>query len=101
MPRCSLLKGACFLASLLAVTHGQDATTSTDGVARPIFTIPASADEGANVLPNILDPQAVNAQDVCPGYRASNARYSDRGVSATLTLAGAACVSSQDTVEVF
>jgi alpha-glucosidase len=58
---------------------------------RPVFTIPPSADEGAQLIPNIYDPQAADAQVVCPGYKASGLEQGDRGLSATLTLAGAPC----------
>jgi len=57
----------------------------------PIFTVPASADVGANVLPNIQDPQAVDAQKACPGYTALNVQKNPYGLSAVLTLAGKAC----------
>lgn len=70
-----------------AVRPGHVATTSF----RPIFTVPAAADNGANVIPNIRDPEAVNAQDVCPGYKASNVARTPYGVTASLTLAGKAC----------
>ena len=53
------------------------------------FTVPASADVGPNLLPNIYDPQATQAQDVCPGYTASNVEYTESGFTASLTLAGA------------
>ena len=58
---------------------------------RPIFTVPAAADVGAVLLPNIKDPQAVNAQTVCPGYKGSNVRRTSNGLTATLKLAGPAC----------
>ena len=58
---------------------------------RPIFTVPADADLGATLLPNINDPRAVDAQTVCPGYIASNIIRSLYGLSATLKLAGDAC----------
>jgi alpha-glucosidase len=58
---------------------------------RPIFTVPTSADVGKTLIPNIQDPQAVDAQTVCPGYRGSNVQYSDTGLTADLTLAGPAC----------
>lgn len=58
---------------------------------RPIPTVPASADVGFELLPNIQDPRAVDAQTVCPGYKGSNVRYSDTGLTADLTLAGHAC----------
>jgi alpha-glucosidase len=58
---------------------------------RSVFTIPASADEGADLIPNIQDPQAIDAQDVCPGYKASQLQKTDSGISAVLTLAGNPC----------
>lgn len=58
---------------------------------RPLFTVPSAADYGATLLPNIQDPQAVNAQDVCPGYTATNVERNALGLTATLTLAGPAC----------
>jgi len=54
------------------------------------FTVPAVADEGQHILPNIQDPEAVDAQTVCPGYTASNVKRSASGFSATLRLAGEA-----------
>lgn len=56
-----------------------------------MFTVPAAADEGATLLPNINDPDAPNAQAKCPGYMASNVQTSSTGLTAHLTLAGAAC----------
>ncbi|KAH3949249.1 alpha-glucosidase [Parastagonospora nodorum] len=95
---------ASALFSCVALTHAQAVTpaASSDGgwsttlngtptSFRPVFTIPASADQGANVLPNIQDPQAVNAQNVCPGYTASALEQDDQGLSAVLTLAGKPC----------
>jgi alpha-glucosidase len=64
-----------------------DATTSF----RPIFTVPSDAQNSKPVLPNINDPEAVNAQDVCPGYTASNVTRSPYGFTANLALAGDAC----------
>lgn len=113
----TLAKTASTLLSLLALANGQSSSSSSnsaDGVGpsptptaapsewsttvagtptvfRSIFTMPASSDEGAVLLPNIEDPQAVNAQDVCPGYKASQVQEDDRGLSAVLTLAGAPC----------
>jgi alpha-glucosidase len=57
----------------------------------PVFTIPASADEGPNLLPNIDDPQAVDAQTVCPGYKAAQVKEDEHGLTAVLTLAGERC----------
>ena len=57
----------------------------------PIFTLPASADVGKNVLPNIQDPEAVDPQTACPGYKASNVQDTESGFTADLDLAGSAC----------
>jgi alpha-glucosidase len=70
-----------------STTASADATTSF----RAIFTVPAAAQNGLNVLPNINDPQAVNAQDICPGYTASNIVRTPYGLTADLQLAGSAC----------
>lgn len=114
MARSTPIQAALILFSLLSLTDGQSTTSySADGLGaapssssatggttvidgtptslRPIFTIPASADEGANVLPNVEDPQAINAQDVCPGYKASQVQEDEHGLTAVLTLAGAPC----------
>jgi alpha-glucosidase len=55
------------------------------------FTVPADAQNGAPILPNVNDPQAKNAQDVCPGYKASDVKQTSSGVTARLTLAGKGC----------
>lgn len=83
-----LFLGLCPLSLAQSSTlTSADATTSY----RAIFTVPADADVGQPVLPNIQDPQAVNAQTVCPGYTASNVQTSDTGLTANLDLAGANC----------
>ena len=51
------------------------------------------------MLPNIFDPHAVNAQDVCPGYKAGNVKQTRFGFTATLTLAGNACNVYGDDVD--
>ncbi len=66
---------------------GADATTSY----RAIFTIPSDVDNSVPLIPNIYDSQAVNPQDVCPGYTASNVLRTPYGLTALLTLAGEAC----------
>lgn len=58
---------------------------------RAVFTVPPSADQGAPLLPNIKDPEAVDPQLVCPGYSGSNVVRTDAGLTATLKLAGKAC----------
>jgi alpha-glucosidase len=65
-----------------------------------VFTIPASADEGANLLPNVVDPAAVDAQDACPGYKASQVQEDERGLTAVLTLAGDRCNVYGNDIEV-
>ncbi|ORY16610.1 glycosyl hydrolases family 31-domain-containing protein [Clohesyomyces aquaticus] len=102
MARSSFMKAASIVFSFIALTNGQttepaSATVGTVTIGgtpttfRPIFTIPASADEGAVLLPNIEDPQAADAQEVCPGYKASQVNEGDNGLTAVLTLAGVAC----------
>ncbi|KAF5861685.1 hypothetical protein ETB97_012705 [Aspergillus alliaceus] len=55
------------------------------------FTIPASADVGANLIANIDDPQAVNVQSACPGYKATDVKHTSQGFTANLGLAGDPC----------
>ncbi|KAI0905730.1 glycoside hydrolase family 31 protein [Ustulina deusta] len=43
------------------------------------------------VIPNIRDPQAVDPQVVCPGYKASNVVKTPLGLTADLILAGDPC----------
>jgi alpha-glucosidase len=73
-------------ASVLTATIAGEVVTYS-----PQFTVPASADEGATLIPNILDPNATDAQTVCPGYNASNVVNGTNGFSAILTLAGTPC----------
>ncbi|KAF9731133.1 hypothetical protein PMIN06_008583 [Paraphaeosphaeria minitans] len=77
------------------VTIGGSPTTFRD-----VFTMPASADVGANLLPNVNDPSAVDAQTVCPGYKASQVKESGSGLTAVLTLAGAPCNVYGNDIEV-
>ncbi|KAL9088678.1 MAG: hypothetical protein Q9159_002929 [Coniocarpon cinnabarinum] len=58
---------------------------------RPLFSPPASDDYSENVLPTVNNPQAVDAQDVCPGYTVTNVQQQQYGVTAQLNLAGPAC----------
>jgi hypothetical protein len=67
------------------------AQTPTTTSFRAIFTVPSDADNSVPLIPNINDPQAVNAQDVCPGYKASNIVRTLYGLKAQLARAGAAC----------
>ena len=83
----AFLAVASLLCASVTSVLAQTSTTSY----RAIFTVPASAQNGLPVLPNINDPQAVNAQDVCPGYTASNVVRTPYGLTASLQLAGKAC----------
>jgi len=65
--------------------------TATATSFRSIFTLPSDADKGQNILPNVKDPQAVNVQDICPGYRASGLQTTANGFTANLNIAGPAC----------
>lgn len=85
---------AAFLCTSLTATLAQSSTNSSPDPTtsyRAIFTVPASADASVPLIPNINDPEAVNAQDVCPGYKASNVARTPYGLTADLSLAGTAC----------
>ncbi|KAI9759304.1 MAG: hypothetical protein M4579_002433 [Chaenotheca gracillima] len=58
---------------------------------RPIFTVPAAADVGQLVIPNVADPEAVDVQTVCPGYQGADVVETPNGLTASLKLAGDAC----------
>lgn len=82
------------LCGIFTSTYGQSSTfasISATSSFRPIFTVPAEADASAPLLPNIYDSEAVDAQTVCPGYTASNVQRTPYGMTAQLSLAGAAC----------
>lgn len=90
------------LAPQLALAKPLDSSPSSSGTAsslasttttsyREIFTVPTEAQNGATLLPNVKDPQAVNVQDVCPGYTASDVTTTATGFTASLNIAGPAC----------
>lgn len=83
-----LLLTAISVAPLLPIGLAQTLTTTATSAQ---FTLPTEADVGLPVIPNVLDPEAVDAQSICPGYQASNVRGSANGFTADLKLAGAAC----------
>ncbi|KAK4462202.1 family 31 putative glycoside hydrolase [Cladorrhinum samala] len=100
----SFFRRACFSLSIMALFTSvsvlliavfwpaPDYPPSTTAAGEnPAYTVPASADIGMNVLPNINDPQAVDAQLACPGYKASNFTDTGCGFTADLHLAGPAC----------
>jgi hypothetical protein len=74
-------------------TTNSEITATVNGVTTAFsnaFTVPAAADIGPNLLPNVKDPQAVQAQDVCPGYTAGEVEKTKDGFTAILSLAGEA-----------
>ncbi|KAJ5216987.1 hypothetical protein N7468_009995 [Penicillium chermesinum] len=86
----ALLSGAWLLPAVYGASSSlSSSATTTSGYSQ--YTLPANVDIGANLIANIDDPEAVNAQSVCPGYKASNVKNTTQGVTATLTLAGKPC----------
>lgn len=81
------------LATLVLVLGGHSIAvpTPTSTSKFPQYTIPSNANDGQNIIPNINDPQAVNAQNVCPGYIAHDVQYTKSRLTASLKLAGLAC----------
>jgi len=72
-------------------TTNAEITATVNGVTTAFsnaFTVPAAADIGPNLLPNVKDPQAVQAQEVCPGYTAGEVEKTANGFTAILSLAG-------------
>ena len=57
----------------------------------PIPTLSASVNDAPSLVPNIEDPAAPDAQNLCPGYIASNVATTASGYTADLTLAGDPC----------
>lgn len=103
MARVGSMRSALLALASSALVASQNATNGTpttdsvitatvDGTATTFsnaFTVPASADIGPNLLPNVQDPHAVQAQDVCPGYTATEVEKTSTGFTALLNLAGA------------
>ncbi|KAI0102636.1 glycoside hydrolase family 31 protein [Nemania sp. FL0031] len=60
-----------------------------------LLPLPSSATlrgrDDVTVIPNLRDPDAVDPQSVCPGYKASSVVESPLGLTADLTLAGEPC----------
>ncbi|KAL4764015.1 glycosyl hydrolases family 31-domain-containing protein [Aspergillus foveolatus] len=67
------------------------AATATVTGQRAQFTLSDYVDVGADLIANVDDPEAVNAQSVCPGYKASDVQQTDLGFTASLRLAGEPC----------
>ncbi|KAL3464154.1 glycosyl hydrolases family 31-domain-containing protein [Aspergillus heterothallicus] len=94
-----LLAGAsCLAVALGAVQIIQEplrplpaGATLTTTAQRTQVTLADYVDVGAHLIANIDDPQAVNAQSVCPGYKASNVLHTSLGFKASLRLGGDPC----------
>ncbi|CUS14012.1 unnamed protein product [Tuber aestivum] len=73
----------------------QGATTATTAASstswRSIPTLPSDVNKGRKLLANLEDPNAKDAQRLCPGYTAINIRNCPGGLSARLVLSGANC----------
>jgi alpha-glucosidase len=84
-----------FFLAVLTIVHAFPSPTAAPGgtvtSTRVEPTLPASIQDGQNLLPNIYDPRAINPQNVCPGYTASNVVKTSHGMTADLSLAGTAC----------
>lgn len=88
----ALFNAFFYLTILLSkITNAQSYVSTLTTSVRPIFTVPASADVGAPLIPNIKDVNAADAQSVCPGYIGSNVQRTPLGLTATLILAGTPC----------
>lgn len=75
-----------------AAQSGVSGTTTASPTSwRSIPTLPSDIDQGKKLLANLEDPNAKDAQKLCPGYTATNVRNSPGGLSARLVLAGANC----------
>ncbi|EFQ30814.1 glycosyl hydrolase family 31 [Colletotrichum graminicola M1.001] len=81
----------CTMARVEPPLAQQYLASITVGDSTAQFTVPASADEGAPLIPNVKDPEAVDPQSVCPGYTASNVQTTSHGFTAELDLAGPPC----------
>ncbi|KFY58630.1 hypothetical protein V496_06026 [Pseudogymnoascus sp. VKM F-4515 (FW-2607)] len=79
---------AAFLS--VALAHSVPATVPATTYP-PEKTVPASANLGKHMIVTHQDPDAIDPQDVCPGYKAKNVVRSEYGLTATLILAGEAC----------
>lgn len=88
----ALISGAWLVPSVYSASFASSLSSSaTTSSGYSQYTLPADVDVGATLIANVDDPEAVNAQSVCPGYKASNIKNTTQGVTATLTLAGKPC----------
>jgi len=86
-----VLSGLSAFGAIAQARTSSTSPTTTSSSSSFQFTMPASANSAPAVIPNIKDPQAVDAQAVCPGYTASNVQQTAYGLTASLGLAGSDC----------
>ncbi|KAI1858944.1 uncharacterized protein JN550_012302 [Neoarthrinium moseri] len=87
-----LLVAGCLTHIARAQLRGSTTAPVTgSGTESPTPTLASSVNYAPSVTPNVDDPTAPDAQEVCPGYVASNFVEHDAGFTADLTLAGPAC----------
>ncbi|KAI9926969.1 hypothetical protein MW887_003349 [Aspergillus wentii] len=84
------LSAFCALAQAQSQTPSPSSSAASSSASAQ-FTIPASANSAPAVIPYVKDPQAVDAQTVCPGYTALNVQKTEAGLTALLSLAGKPC----------
>ena len=63
--------------------------TQSGRISKP--TAPDNINLGVYQVPNVRDANATDAQKVCPGYKLTGVARSNRGLNATLELAGEPC----------
>ncbi len=90
MPRATLL----LLGSLVGITAlllGQQQVANRAPSSSSMLAAVTYGKDGQAVIPNIIDPEAVDPQSICPGYKAVEVRETANGLTADLILAGAPC----------
>ncbi len=77
--RCMMAVTSAAMSSLLLLLLAGLASAASGATAadRPMFTVPASADEGQPLIPWVRDPEAVDPQAVCPRLPGRSRRGAD------------------------
>lgn len=86
----AMIFSAVSIFALLILGGLIDAQTSTISY-RALPTVADWATIGVAQTPTVTNPNAVIAQDVCPGYSLSNVQKTARGLTGSLSLNGSAC----------
>jgi alpha-glucosidase len=82
---------AMFFSVAVLVFLGQLISAQTSASYRQLPTVASWATEGVEQTPTVSNPNAVIAQDVCPGYSLSNVQKTARGLTGSLSINGSAC----------